>query len=187
LLLAHVAVANLKQENKSARRFHSLKVSPCNLACRAGGAVVEQLLSNPIVRIILWIYGALLAPRPPVHRHPDSPSVFSARSAQPAHGLADRPIDDLVVETLQGAIRSRAIRHASGRHSRCSPRRTSASRKVQPSHRIRQGMADKYACVKGAWWDRFGSAEAQPGRPAGRSGQWARVRHRPSHHLLERK
>jgi len=41
------------------------------------------------------------------HAGPSSP--FSVQTAQPPHRLADRPIDGLVVQTLQKAIQSREI------------------------------------------------------------------------------
>jgi len=46
-----------------------------------------------------------------VDRHASAPPSFSARAAQPAHRLADRTVDGLVIQTLQKAIQSREIRH----------------------------------------------------------------------------
>jgi hypothetical protein len=47
-----------------------------------------------------------------IDRHAGAPPSFSARAAQPAHGLADRAVDGLVVRTLQKAIQSREVGHA---------------------------------------------------------------------------
>jgi hypothetical protein len=47
-----------------------------------------------------------------IDRDASSSSSFSARAAQPAHRLADRPVDRLVVESLQKAIQRREIGHA---------------------------------------------------------------------------
>jgi hypothetical protein len=47
-----------------------------------------------------------------IDRHAGAPPSFSARAAQPAHRLADRPIDRYIVQTLQKAIQSREIGHA---------------------------------------------------------------------------
>jgi hypothetical protein len=47
-----------------------------------------------------------------IDRHSGWTPSFFARAAQPAHRLADRPIDSLVVETLQKAIQSRENGHA---------------------------------------------------------------------------
>jgi hypothetical protein len=48
-----------------------------------------------------------------IDRHASPPSSFSVRAAQPAHRLSDRPIDGYVVQTLQKAIQSREVGHAS--------------------------------------------------------------------------
>jgi hypothetical protein len=47
-----------------------------------------------------------------IDRHAGSPPSFSERAAQPAHRLADRAVDGVVVQALQKAIQSREIGHA---------------------------------------------------------------------------
>jgi hypothetical protein len=51
-----------------------------------------------------------------IDRHAGAPPSFSARAAQPAHRLADRPIDRYIVQTLQKAMAQQrpaacAVRH----------------------------------------------------------------------------
>jgi hypothetical protein len=46
-----------------------------------------------------------------IDRHAGSPPSFSARAAQPAHRLADGPLDGLVVEALQETVQRREVGH----------------------------------------------------------------------------
>src|SRR5208282_2495157 len=47
-----------------------------------------------------------------IDRYASPPPSFLARATQPAHRLADRPVDGLIVQTLQKTIQRREVRHA---------------------------------------------------------------------------
>ena len=47
-----------------------------------------------------------------VHSHAGSSPAFAARAAQPTYRLADRPVDDLIVQSLQEAVQGREIGYA---------------------------------------------------------------------------
>ena len=72
-----------------------------------------------------------------IDRDAGSPPSFSARAAQLAHRLADRPVDRHIVQRCRKrykVVKSGTLaRPNAWRSSRCSLSRTSASRKVQSS------------------------------------------------------